>query len=625
MFGANQPVHTLWVERHIGRIKRFRGGCVATLSLWYPPDPEQPRFDQVCRAIHLPRAVTGLARSEVGVELESRGGEDFPEAVKAIIQVPDSAPDCRSAELPVALGFRAMLRKLGGAEDTPPTYLATGRVDDEGRVLHVADVLHKAVLAGRHGLSRSEPRTPEIVLLLPRDNARDVEWDQADWEAVQADYAAAYGLESISLEAGRLPGAAPGQRLYLDVSSRVASGERRTCRVRFVMVQTVAEAEVYLWGEQASERSDALVTERLRNARLHRHRAELQGLAPPAEPSRWDRLSRVGIPTLAALAIAGLLLPRDDRREASEAVTVHCDETSAWSDASDCPSLDCPQTDETNETDETGALAACPPTSPTASPAATPTAAASAPTLAGTVSPEPAEVPGVAAPTPSGGAGVIAAFDLRFPNEDAELLDYAGALSDAAARLGGRWTWGGQRARVHPEHPDRVQLPALALALNGHPCDVGGLASDGASRTTAAAAITAAMTACFDQHGAGYQPDVNAFSAWLAQRPDWQADDARARGRGDRGYLKGWRGHTPRPEDTGPVTRVSALAGAVYCANHGGLAPLDGPVSTGLRGEWRRTEAGSYVVRMADGALDARPPTWTSPNVGIRCRWGEPS
>jgi len=69
---------------------------------------------------------------------------------------------------------------------------------------------------------------------------------------------------------------------------------------------------------------------------------------------------------------------------------------------------------------------------------------------------------------------------------------------------------------------------------------------------------------------------------------------------------------------------VSALSGAVFCANRGGLAPLDEPVTAGLRGEWRRTEDGGYVVRMADGSVDARAPTWTSPNVGIRCRWGAP-
>jgi tRNA A-37 threonylcarbamoyl transferase component Bud32 len=115
------------------------------------------------------------------------------------------------------------------------------------------------------------------------------------------------------------------------------------------------------------------------------------------------------------------------------------------------------------------------------------------------------------------------------------------------------------------------------------------------------------------------------LAAWLAQHPDWQPDAARAAGRADADYLKGWTGAAPpRLDDAAALATNPGLA-AAYCAARGGLARVDAAPTSWTDGanawhEWRDDGQGGVVSLQSSG--QASPPVSASKTgkyTGFRC------
>ncbi len=102
----------------------------------------------------------------------------------------------------------------------------------------------------------------------------------------------------------------------------------------------------------------------------------------------------------------------------------------------------------------------------------------------------------------------------------------------------------------------------------------------------------------------GHLVTAGEFESWLQNHPEWQRDEAIARGVADRNYLR-----TGKPAETpgSPMVGLSGLAAKAYCATRGGLAPFDAPPETWAENtdhtvgmEWRQLN-GVLVLRGGDG------------------------
>ncbi len=110
------------------------------------------------------------------------------------------------------------------------------------------------------------------------------------------------------------------------------------------------------------------------------------------------------------------------------------------------------------------------------------------------------------------------------------------------------------------------------------------------------------------------------FAEFIAYKPAWKADAARAAGTADKGYLKGWKGDTPpRPDE--PVIGVPFGAAKAYCDDWSQGLALHAFEAAQTVAEWRLADDGRPVRRLANGTVEpwSRPESESESSTGFRC------
>jgi serine/threonine protein kinase len=234
---------------------------------------------------------------------------------------------------------------------------------------------------------------------------------------------------------------------------------------------------------------------------------------------------------------------------------------------------------------------------------------------------------------------------LRALGEDEMRSHTALGLAGRAFGLGGRAEHTSQPDEqprtVPPAPPRRLPIPALVATaasvtwiagVSLFVATFGGLAwtspptapgtpPDEPVALTAATCDPGAATEVVHDSGpmSGALVSAAAFAAWLDDHKDWAPGRAVRKGQATDGYLADFDAREAGKE---PIRGVSYGAAAAYCADRGGVAPVEAQPrqwSGGLAQEWRGSPAGP-ALRTRGGTVTSNVrSTWVESNAGFRC------
>jgi hypothetical protein len=221
-----------------------------------------------------------------------------------------------------------------------------------------------------------------------------------------------------------------------------------------------------------------------------------------------------------------------------------------------------------------------------------------------------ASATGVACPPPPCGADCPAACARWEGVLEVPWADGAWTTAIALSTAGAGVVSGGSVARTAPSAATTAAVaPDRAVPVRSGPAQA---ASEATTAVPAEASVRRSVR-------------MRELAAWLADHPEWQPDAARAAGRADPDYLKGWTGaEPPRLDDAAALATNPGLA-AAYCAGRGGLARVEAAPTSWTDAanawhEWRDDGQGGVVSLQSSG--QASPPVSASKTgkyTGFRC------